>query len=222
MPRRLEGNQLLGGPADQRNLRLARAQDLRQLVLRWEAAVLDEEAAVCLAQVLQKVIDVYRQPDGPRLVREGASDCLLNPVGGVCAELAALFRVKFLDRIDESQGALLNEVLDVETLVRIFLGDGHHEAQVGSHHGVLCLLIEAQLGLKLPEFHANDLSPLCNGDLAVEHFLLLQPAIFPVEKPPYPARKDDLLLAVKELVPPDGAQVPLHCLRARRDVFGGC
>ena len=91
----------------------------------------------------------HRQANGARLVRKRACDSLLDPVGRVGRKLATLFRVKLFDRVDKAEGALLNEVLDVEALIGVLLGDRDDKAQVRSHHRVLRLLIEPQFAPKL-------------------------------------------------------------------------
>jgi hypothetical protein len=75
---------------------------------------------------------VHWDADGPALVGDRARDGLADPPGGVRGELVAAAVVELLDRADEAERALLDEVQEREAAAQVALGDGDDEAQVGS------------------------------------------------------------------------------------------
>src|SRR5205814_8408625 len=62
---------------------------------------------------------------------------LADPPGGVGGELEATAPVEFLDRADQAEVALLDQVEQREATARVALGDRDDEAQVGLHQRVL-------------------------------------------------------------------------------------
>ena len=68
--------------------------------------------------------------DGARLVGDGAGDGLTDPPRRVGGELVALGVVELLDRLDETQIALLNEVKEEHSAPDVALGDGDDQTQV--------------------------------------------------------------------------------------------
>ena len=68
--------------------------------------------------------------DGAGLVRDGAGNGLPNPPGGVGGEFEALGVVKLLNRLNQAQVALLNQVQELHTASHIALGDGYHQTKV--------------------------------------------------------------------------------------------
>jgi hypothetical protein len=107
---------------------------------------------------------VHRDADGARLVGDGARDGLPDPPGGVGRELVALAIVELLDRADEAQVALLDEVEEEHAAAHVALGDGDHEAQVGLdqlalglHVAALDALGQRDLFLGREQWHLADL-----------------------------------------------------------------
>ena len=78
-----------------------------------------------------------------RLVRERASDGLPDPPGRIGRELEAPAPVELLDRANQPQRALLDEIEEGETLVSVVLGDGDDQSQVGLDHPLLGLHVAA-------------------------------------------------------------------------------
>ena len=98
--------------------------------LRRQVALDPREPALAL-------LDVRREADRPRRVRQAALDALTDPERGVRRELEALAPVELLGGADQAERALLDEVAErqAEALVAPSLGDD--EAQVRIDHAVL-------------------------------------------------------------------------------------
>ena len=78
------------------------------------------------------------------LVGEGTGDGLPDPPRGVGRELVALVMVELLDPADQAHVAFLDEVEEGHAAPDVFLGDGHHESQVGFGEpplGLVCALV---------------------------------------------------------------------------------
>ena len=84
---------------------------------------------------------MHRQPHRARLVGEAAGHCLADPPGGVRRELEVATPVELLDRADEADGALLDQIQEAEALAAVLLRDRHHEPQVRLDHAALGLEI---------------------------------------------------------------------------------
>ena len=74
---------------------------------------------------------VYRNTDGTRLVCNRTGDCLTNPPGCVGRELKALGVVELLNRLDQTQITLLNQVQEEHAAANVTLCDGYNQSQVG-------------------------------------------------------------------------------------------
>ena len=77
---------------------------------------------------------VHRKTNGARLIHDRTLDALPNPPGGIGRETEATLGVEFLDRVDQAEIALLDEVKQGNTAIEIVLGDVNHEAQVVLDH----------------------------------------------------------------------------------------
>ena len=82
-------------------------------------------------------------PDRPGLVRQRAGDRLPDPPRRVGRELEAAPPVELLDRADQSERALLDQVEERQPLVAVVLGDRDDESQVGLDHPLLRLEVAA-------------------------------------------------------------------------------
>ena len=80
------------------------------------------------------VDEMDRQADRLALVGQGALDRLLDPPGGVGAELAALLRIEAFHRLHQADVALGNQVEQRQAVGGIIVGDLHDQAQVGLDH----------------------------------------------------------------------------------------
>ena len=74
---------------------------------------------------------VHGHADGAALVGQRALQRLADPPGGVGRELVALGVVELLDRADQTEVALLDQVEQVEATALVALGQRHDQAQVG-------------------------------------------------------------------------------------------
>src|SRR6266542_5895390 len=81
-------------------------------------------------QAVDGLHHVDRDADGAGLVGDGPRDRLPDPPGGVGAEFEALLVVELLDRADEADVALLDEVQEAHAAADVLLGDADHQAQV--------------------------------------------------------------------------------------------
>jgi hypothetical protein len=78
-----------------------------------------------------------RDPDRPARVLEPALHRLLDPERAVGGELEPSPPVELLDRPDQAQHALLDQVAEREPLALVAAGDRDHEPQVGVDHPLL-------------------------------------------------------------------------------------
>src|ERR671928_61201 len=119
-------------------LRARTGVDLR---LGWELTPIAELLGP--VHLLEPFDDVHRHPDRPRLVRERARDGLTDPPRRVGRELVAPAPVELLDRPDQPQRPLLDQVEERQALVAVVLRDRDDEAEVGLDHPLLRLLVAA-------------------------------------------------------------------------------
>ena len=74
--------------------------------------------------------------DGLHGVDQRAFDGLLDPPGSIGAEARALLRIEPLDRAQQSEIALLDEVAERHAAIGIILSDVDDESQIGSDHSI--------------------------------------------------------------------------------------
>ena len=87
------------------------------------------------------VEDVHRHANRPSLVRHSPLNRLTDPPRRVGRELVSAPPVELLDRTDQPQDALLDQVDQREIVALVALGDRDDEAEVGVDHPFLGLLI---------------------------------------------------------------------------------
>ena len=73
---------------------------------------------------------MHRDADGACLVGDGARDGLANPPGGVGRKLVAAPVLELVHSLHQPDVPFLDEVEELQAAVRIFLGDGNHQAQI--------------------------------------------------------------------------------------------
>src|SRR5262245_7593486 len=128
---------------------------------------------------LEPVVDVRRQPDRARVILDRAHERLADPPDRVGRELEAAPVVELLDRADQAQVALLDQVREGESEVPVVLRDRDHELQVVLDEAVLLAgqpdvrLLDALDQLQEPQ--ARDL------DLALELLVAARAAPGPLE-----------------------------------------
>ena len=126
------------------------------LVERRLAAELRPQLPVCAVDLLQALDDVHRHADRPRLVRECTRDGLADPPRRVRRELEAAAPVELLDRADETERSLLDEIEEREALIAVVLRDRDDEPQVRLDHALLRIHVAALDAL-------GELDLLCGG-----------------------------------------------------------
>ena len=109
----------------------------RQLLGRGLAAQVLQHLTLHTGQLVDDLDHVHRDADGASLVGHGARDGLTDPPGGVGRELEALGVVELLDRTDQTEVALLDQVEEEHAAAGVALGQRDHEAQVGLEQVVL-------------------------------------------------------------------------------------
>ncbi len=77
---------------------------------------------------------MHRNTYGARLIRNGTSDCLPNPPGGVSGELVATTVFELIYRFHQANVAFLNQIQELKAAVGVFLGNRNNQTQVGFHH----------------------------------------------------------------------------------------
>ena len=82
-------------------------------------------------QLVDGLDHVYRNTDGTGLIRDGPGDGLTDPPCGVGGELEALVIVKFLNGLDQSQIAFLDQVKEQHAAAHIALGNADDQTEVG-------------------------------------------------------------------------------------------
>ena len=86
---------------------------------------------------LQSVVHMRGQANGARMILDRADQGLSNPPNGVGGELEAACVIELLDRADQAQVALLNQVREGEAEVPVVLGNRDHELQVVLDEAIL-------------------------------------------------------------------------------------
>src|SRR4051794_30127348 len=161
--RLLERDRLLGHAQDVAHL-ARRALELAGDLLRARlAAERLDELALDVDDLVELLHHVDRDADRPALVGDGPRDRLADPPGGVRRELVAAGVVELLDRADEPERPLLDEVEERQPAAEVALRDRHDEPQVrldhlrlGGHVAALDALREVDLLLRGQQRDAPD------------------------------------------------------------------
>src|SRR5215831_15778384 len=135
--RRLEGNGLLGDLQHLAHLVDRHFHLDRDLFRRGLASQLLHELARGPDELVDGLDHVHGDADGAGLVGDRAGDGLANPPRGVGGELVAATVLELVHRLHESDVAFLDQIEELEPAVRVLLGDGNDEAEVGLHHLLL-------------------------------------------------------------------------------------
>src|SRR5574343_1891692 len=80
--------------------------------------------------------DMHRQPNGPRLVHDAAFDVLAYPPGRVGREAETTLRIELLQRMDQAEIALLDQVEQGNAAVQVMLGNIHDQPQIVLDHAL--------------------------------------------------------------------------------------
>src|SRR5829696_3572377 len=117
---------------------------LGELVERRGTAEARLEPRALLLEPGEVVGGMDGQADGAPGVGDAALDRLADPPRGVRGELEPLAPVELLDRVDEAEVALLDEVEQREAGRLVLLRNRHHKTQVRLHERALRVVAEAR------------------------------------------------------------------------------
>src|SRR5499426_79199 len=134
---RLEGDGLLGDLEDLAHLVHRHFHLHRDLLGTGLATELLHELAGGADQLVDGLDHVHGDADGAGLVGDGAGDGLADPPRGVGGEFVAATVLELVHGLHEADVAFLDQVEELEPAVRVLLGDGDDEAEVGLHHLLL-------------------------------------------------------------------------------------
>ena len=101
-----------------------------QLLWRGLAAEVLQHLPLHAGELVDDLDHVHRDADGAGLVGHRAGDRLADPPRRIGRELEALGVVELLDRTDETEVALLDEVQELHAATGVALGERDHEAEV--------------------------------------------------------------------------------------------
>src|SRR3954449_10938174 len=135
--RLLERDRLLGHPQDVAHLARRALELVGDLLRRRLAAERLDELALDLHDLVELLDHVHRDADRAALVGDRAGDRLADPPRRVRRELVAAPIVELLDRADQPERALLDQVQERQPAAQIGLRDRDDEAQIGLDHLLL-------------------------------------------------------------------------------------
>ena len=107
----------------------------RLFIIRVAAQVL-HHLALHAHQTRDRFKEMYRYANRTCLLSDIAADRLADPPGGVCAKLETARRVKFIDRPQQPQITLLDQIEERNTPAQITLGNADHQTQIGADQGL--------------------------------------------------------------------------------------
>ena len=135
--RLLQRDRLLGHAQDVAHLARRALELAGDLLRRRLAAELLDELALDVHDLVELLDHVDRDADRPALVGDRARHRLADPPRRVGRELVAAAVVELLDRADQPERALLDQVQERQAAAEVALGDRDDEAQVGLDHLLL-------------------------------------------------------------------------------------
>ena len=135
--RRVQRDRLAAVLLDLDDLLRGHVELLGELLRRGLAAEVLQHLPLHAGELVDHLDHVHRDADGAGLVGHRAGDRLPDPPGRVRGELVALGVVELLDRADQTEVALLDQVQEEHAAAGVALGQRDHEAQVGLEQVVL-------------------------------------------------------------------------------------
>ena len=78
--------------------------------------------------------DMHRQTDCPGLVHDAALDTLANPPGGVGRETKTTLGIEFLQRMNQAEIALFDQIEQRNAAIQVVLGNIDHQAEIVLDH----------------------------------------------------------------------------------------
>src|SRR5215470_179521 len=134
---RLEGDGLLGDREDLAHLVHRHFHLDGDLFGARLATELLHELAGGADQLVDGLDHVHGDANGAGLVGDGAGDGLADPPCGVGGALVTAAVLELVHGLHKADVAFLDQVQELEPAVRVLLGDGDDEAEVGLHHLLL-------------------------------------------------------------------------------------
>src|SRR5207253_8151201 len=107
------------------------------------AAELVRQLALGARDLSLALLDVNRNPDRPRRIRQAPLDRLPDPEGGVGGELEPPAPIELLGRANETQDPFLDQVAERETVPLVLARDRHDQSKVRVDHSILRLHVAA-------------------------------------------------------------------------------
>ncbi len=147
--RHVQAHRVAGVVEQVGDLLLGDAGLLGQLLVGGVAAELLVQVALDPGELVDLLDEVHGQPDRAGLVGHAAGDRLADPPRGVGGELEALGVVELLDRADQPEVALLDEVEQRHAAAGVALGQRDDEPQVGLEQVVAGALAVADDGAQV-------------------------------------------------------------------------
>ncbi len=115
------------------------------------ATVFHDECFFIRSHLPDGVAHVHRHAHRARLVCDGTRNGLTNPPGGVRGKLETTLVFEAVDRTHEPHRTFFDEVLERQTAIAVFFGDGNDQTHVASHHFVLQSLFFFQMRRRLTQ-----------------------------------------------------------------------
>src|SRR5437870_3340851 len=132
--RRIEGSDVLAARQQPTHFIGVLADEVRDVLRGRLALGVRLQMALRAKHGVQLLDHVHRQPDGARLVHDGALDVLPDPPGGIGGKPKATLGIELVERVHQPEIALLDEVQKRHASLEISLGDVDHQAQVMLDH----------------------------------------------------------------------------------------
>ena len=143
----LQADRLLGHTHDLAHLIHRHLQALGNFLGAGVMAVLMQQLAGDLLDLVDGLDHMHRDADGAGLVGNGAGDGLTDPPRCVGRELEALGVVELFHSLDQAQVTLLDQVQELHAAADVTLGDGNDQTQVGFAQALFGFLALGAAGL---------------------------------------------------------------------------
>src|ERR1700739_860620 len=138
--RRLQRNRLLRDLQYLAHLRYRNVHAPRDLFARRLTAQFLHQLPACADELVDRLDHVHRDTNRSRLVRNRTRNRLANPPRRIRRELVTTPILEFIHCLHQADIALLNQVQELQSAIRVFLRDRNHQTKVGFNQLALRLL----------------------------------------------------------------------------------